>query len=84
MSPHVITNYMWNYTDIRQFQIIQVNKKQYKLRLNVSNDFSRMQELVNMLRSLLGLDANICVEKVNEIPVLASGKRRYIINEWKS
>ena len=84
MSPHVITNYMWNYTDIRQFQIIQVNKKQYKLRLNVSNDFSRMQELVNMLRSLRGLDANICVEKVNEIPVLASGKRRYIINEWKS
>lgn len=83
MSPYVITNYMWSYTDIKQYQIIQIDEKKYRLRLNVSDDFSRIQELTDMLKTLLGSDADICIEKVAGIPVLASGKRRYIINEWE-
>lgn len=83
LSPHIITNGMWSFTDIIQFQIIQKGAKEYKIRLNVPRKFNREDDLIILMKSLLGEDAQISFEKVNEIPVLASGKRRYIINEWK-
>lgn len=83
LSPHVITNYMWEFTDINQFQIIQINEKEFIVKLNVGSEFNRKKEMQTMLKSLLGYDAKVNIELVSGIPVLASGKRRYIINEWK-
>lgn len=83
MSPHVITNTMWSYTDVNQFQFIQVGKKEYKIRLNLGGKkFLKEAELTNKLRNYFGDDAEFSYEYVNEIPVLSSGKRRYIINEY--
>ena len=36
-----------------------------------------------MLHKLVGGDAEFKLAIVEEIPVLASGKRRYIVNEWE-
>ena len=36
------------------------------------------------LKAILGIDAVIKIEQVYEIPILASGKRKSVINEWKS
>lgn len=83
LSPHIITNYMWEFTDIRQFQVIQTDEKAFSVKLNVDNQFKRQQELLAVLKSLLGEDARIHIQYVTGIPVLASGKRRYIVNEWK-
>lgn len=82
LSPHLITNYMWSFPDINQFQLIQKGKKNYLLRLNVKKTYDRIDEIKGKLSSILGSDAVIDVEVVNEIPVLASGKRRYIVNEY--
>ena len=35
------------------------------------------------LKSVLGEAANINIEQVDDIPVLASGKRKPVVNEWK-
>lgn len=82
LSPHLITNQMWSFPDIKQFQFIQKDKHKYILKLNVTEHFSREAEVVLSLKEILGDNAQILVERVDEIPVLASGKRRYIVNEW--
>lgn len=84
ISPFLITNHMWSFPNISQFQLIQKDEKKYELKLNVSEDnYNCQNDVVELLKSLIGSDADIIVELVDEIPVLASGKRRYIVNEWK-
>ena len=83
LSPHVLTNYMWEFPEITQFQLIQTGDGQYCMKLNVDESFHREEEVVAVLYQMLGERARIRIEKVAEIPVLASGKRRYIVNEWK-
>lgn len=83
LSPHAITNAMWDFPDITQFQLIQKSQCEYVLKLNVSNEFIRERDLIIALERVLGEKSQINIERVDEIPVLASGKRRYIVNEWK-
>lgn len=83
LSPHVITNAMWSFHDIKQFQFIQKGKNNYLLKLNLDGNFQRSAEIIETLKNILGDKACIDIEKVEEIPVLASGKRRYIVNEWR-
>lgn len=41
-----------------------------------------LHSAITELKSVLGQDANILIEQVNDIPVLASGKRKPVVNEW--
>lgn len=82
-SPHTFTNTMWDFLEITQFQIVQTNQREYLLKLNAPDDFLREEELKKNLLALLGANAVVTIKRVNEIPVLSSGKRRYVVNEWK-
>ena len=81
LSPHVITNTMWKYSsEVRQFQFIQNGKDLYLIKLNCpASSFTRNDELVSELRNYLGKNAVISMDFVDEIPLLASGKRKKII-----
>lgn len=81
LSPHIITNTMWKFSDIRQFQFIQRGVAHYVLILNTDKavNESLFQE---EFKSFLGTDATISVEYVDEIPLLASGKRRKVVQEY--
>lgn len=81
LSPHVITNTMWKYSsEVRQFQFIQNGKDLYLIKLNCDeSSFTRDEELVSELRNYLGKNAVISMDFVDEIPLLASGKRKKII-----
>ncbi len=81
LSPHVITNTMWKYSsEVRQFQFIQNGKDLYLIKLNCNeSSFTRDEELVSELRNYLGKNAVISMDFVDEIPLLASGKRKKII-----
>jgi len=71
-----------NYPELLQFQLIQKNKTSYLFKINCKEDgFVREQEFINEFSNYLGKNADITVEYVNEIPLLASGKRRGMINE---
>lgn len=81
ISPHAITNAMWRYQSIKQFQFIQKGQKEYCIKVNKGNSDIDEAELKNSICNIVGFDADVSVEYCDDIPVLASGKRRYIVNE---
>ena len=44
---------------------------------------SQFSELVKNFSEILGEGANLKIEEVDEIPVLSSGKRKPVVNNWK-
>ena len=81
VSPHAITNIMWKYQKIKQFQFIQRGNGNYKLVLNVNIHDIDEKELINKYKRIFGENASFEIEYCYDIPVMASGKRRYIVNE---
>ena len=82
ISSFTITNNMWKYIELSQYQFIQVLKKEYTFKLNARGKFSREQELIEEFTGYLGKDAIIKVEYVDEIPLLSSGKRKKVLNKF--
>ena len=80
LSPHKVSVTFWGFPELKQFQFIQEGKTDYRVKINVDGEFNRQDELKEKLLQLLGEGANIRFEKVDEIPTLASGKRKYIVN----
>ena len=74
----------YKYQDIKQFQIIQSGRGKYKLVLNCSDPYPGINDLTVYLKGYLGNDATIETEYVNEIPLLSSGKRKIVLNTYKS
>lgn len=83
VSSFTITNSMWKYTELAQYQFIQMSKKVYKFKLNAVEKFRREQELIEEFKGYLGSDAKIQVTYVDEVPLLSSGKRKKVLNTMK-
>lgn len=81
VSPAKISVSMWGIDSIKQWQFIQNTKTGYTLKLNadINNDYS---DIIKTLKSVLGENANIDMEFVDDIPVLSSNKRRAVINNY--
>lgn len=82
LSPAKIFVLMWGSEGLYQWQFIQETKKDYVLKLNAKKDFD-VCAVLDKLKSVIGLDARIEVELVNDIPVTASNKRRAVICNYK-
>lgn len=82
IQPMALARVLKNLKGIVQWQFIQKGRTEYTIRLNTENELS-VAECVAELKELLGKDAEITVEIVDEIPVLASGKRKPVLQEWK-
>ncbi len=84
VSSLFIDNQFYPYFDrIKQFQFIQSGLKEYLIKLNMFSgicDFE--EELIAEVRSNFGDDAKVSIELVEEIPVLASGKRKKVKNDY--
>ena len=78
ISPYAITLMMWKYAgEIRQYQFVQNTIDGYLIELNpASGLFDREQELITDIKELVGNDANIQVNYVEEIPVLAIWEKK--------
>lgn len=83
VSSYIMYKNMWQYTEIKQYQLIQEGEKEYVFKINVENVFNREKQLVDEYKSYLGEDADFKVVYVKEIPLLASGKRRKLVNNYK-
>lgn len=73
-----------NYDSILSWQFVQKGCKDYALVLVLKyEDSAGISDMIRQIKSFLGDDANIEVERVNEIPLLRSGKRKPVKNDWK-
>jgi phenylacetate-CoA ligase len=69
--------------DLRQFQLVQTGPGQYTLRLNADPDPVRDASIRSKYLAVLGTDADLRIQFVDEVPLLASGKRQSVLNEWR-
>ncbi len=82
VSPAKIFVTMWETENVQQWQFIQEEQNYYVMRLNTSGIVDE-EIIVNKFRNVLGEEANIVIEYVDEIPVQASNKRRAVICNYK-
>lgn len=81
ISPHSISTAMWAFQVVKQYQFAQIGKAEYNMRLNVAGERIDENALIQALKCVVGNNAIITIKYCDEIPVLSSGKRRYIVNE---
>ena len=79
----IISLNMWPFDKLLQFQFIQENAKQYVLKLNGADGYYEDGTFIDLFKDILGSDAEIVIEHVDEIPVLASGKRKCVMSKYK-
>lgn len=82
VSSYIVYKNMWNYTEIDQYQFIQKDIKEYLFKICIRGTFQREKKLIEEFKGYLGKDANFKVEYVEEIPLLASGKRKKVVNDY--
>jgi phenylacetate-CoA ligase len=80
----IYTKFYPFYTLLKQYQFIQKGKKDYQIKLNVHDEFPFKNDLIESIKIDFGNDANIDLEFVDEIPPLASGKRKKVVNLWST
>jgi len=70
---------------VKQWQFIQNGPKNYLLNLCLSDKMweSNKDHYIQLVKEVVGEDADVEVDFIEEIPVLNSGKRKLIINNWK-
>lgn len=86
LHPISIGRVLKHFGSIRQWQFIQKDCKLYELNVVMATDIdpnTYLATAIEDLTSYLGSDAIIQIKKVEEIPVLASGKRKAVVNKWK-
>lgn len=82
LSPAKIFVSMWGIEGIKQWQFIQETANEYILKIN-SNGEVNHEKIVAKIKGVVGEDAIITVEYVEEIPVITSRKRRAIVCNYK-
>lgn len=83
VSSYIMYKNMWKYTEIKQYQLIQEGEREYRFKINMDGSFDKEAQLISEYKKYLGDDADFRVEYVDEIPLLASGKRKKTVNNWK-
>ena len=85
-NGEIVSAFVWSslnkYKNIRQYQLIQEEEKKYTLNLNTDTKFTKINGVIAECKNVLGNDAEITVNYVDEIPLLASGKRKTTINKY--
>jgi phenylacetate-CoA ligase len=79
-SPYMVYHIL-KYPNIKQYQFIQECEKKYLIKLNVSPEFHSGETIKEEFKKHLGPDAEIRLEFVDDIPLLSSGKRKFVINK---
>lgn len=83
VSPFLLDKHMEQFSELKQFQFIQEEEKDYVLKVNGATGKYTDEQFITILKSFLGDDSNIQIVHVDEIPVVASGKYMQMICNYK-
>jgi phenylacetate-CoA ligase len=78
---HTFTIFFEYFSEIEQFQVIQDLPDRVRVLLVANNNFTGQtgKKILSGLEDLIGNDVKINLEIVKNIPLLASGKRKFIV-----
>src|SRR5699024_6153345 len=79
VHPIAFSRILKHYSEILQWQFIQTGQKSYVLKLLLNTNKFSDNSIKNRFLLLFGKDAKIEIEFVNELPILASGKRKPVV-----
>jgi len=82
ISSYIMYKNMFAYPEIDQYQLIQQSRKDYHFIISIKERFKKEESLKKEFLTYLGSDANFEIKYVDKIPLLASGKRRKIVNNY--
>lgn len=82
LHPSVFSSILIHYGEIILWQFIQKDFNNYLLKLKLSGDMD-LSDCKSKLKNVLGKDANVTIELVDDIPVLPSGKLITVICNLK-
>lgn len=83
VSAFAINGAMRDLKNVYQYQFIQDSPEDNTIKLCTAKNFDECEIIINRFKEILGNSTNIKIEYVNEIPKLKSGKRPYIISNYK-
>ncbi len=83
LSPYLLVNKMWGIEHVTQWKFIQLDRDKYRFQINGDKDKIDEGYITGLFKDDLGEGAVISFEYVDEIPVLRSGKRRFIENRYR-
>ena len=82
--PFFIEDVMEPFTGVLQYQFIQNDKNHYTLKIVRPPDaYFNYKQAVEHIKQWMGADAVVEIEEVDEIARLPSGKRPYVINNYR-
>ncbi len=82
ISSYIVYKNMFKYPEIDQYQLIQEDEKRYQFIISTRGNFRREDELRSDFISYIGKGAVFEISYTDEIPLLSSGKRRKIVNNY--
>lgn len=83
ISPHTIDYALRTVSELKQFQLIQKKDNSFMLLLNTSKDLNEIEikKIIDKLKFYIGYESIVKIKFVDDIPLLASGKRKIVIVE---
>jgi|SRR5690625_539107 len=84
VSGFAINGTMQDIENVLQYQFSQENEKEYLLKMIILDDFNQEDKIQDRFKKFLGDEAKMKIEYVEEIPPKKSGKRPYVIQNYKS
>lgn len=82
IQPMAFSRILKNFPEIKQWQFIQTGEFAYTLKASLRSTDNN-DEIMRQLRRIVGEAGVVSIEQVEEIPVLRSGKRKPVVQEWK-
>jgi phenylacetate-CoA ligase len=81
ISPIAIDDVFGGMTGIHLFRFTQKSESKYEINLVTKDKDTYEEKILERLNHLLGPQASITFEYVDDIPPLPSGKRPFVVNE---
>ena len=81
VQPMAFSRVLKNFPSITQWQFVQKGRADYVARLCL-RDEGETEKIVGALVSIVGEGARMGIERVDDIPVLRSGKKKPVVQEW--
>lgn len=80
ISAAMVNNYLHKFYKIKQYQLIQVGKNSYLLKVACDKDTYFKEDFLDVCKGFLGDTATIDIEYLDEIPVENTGKYKTVVN----